>query len=140
MSNTRTDSSSPLGEGHAPSVDPWKGLRGIMAGTLVLEAIVIGLVLTVIARVDDGAHFQTWKVVFVSTLAIAMLVASGLQRRSWAIPMNLVLAGLAVAGWVVHWSMGVSGLMFAVVWVYVLFLRRDLTRRIAGGFLASQHD
>ena len=35
----------PRGTAHEPSVDPWKGLRGIMAGTLVLEAIVIGLVL-----------------------------------------------------------------------------------------------
>ena len=34
----------PRGTAHEPSVDPWKGLRGIMAGTLVLEAIVIGLV------------------------------------------------------------------------------------------------
>ena len=121
-------------------MDPWKGLRGIMAGTLVLEAIVIGLVLTVIARLDDGAHFQPWKVWFVSLLAIAMLVASGLQRRPWAIPMNLTLAALAVAGWAVHWSMGVSGLLFATVWAYILFLRRDLAARMAGGYLPSQHD
>ena len=129
----------PRGTAHEPSVDPWKGLRGIMAGTLVLEAIVIGLVLTVIARLDDGAHFQPWKVWFVSLLAIAMLVASGLQRKPWAIPMNLTLAALAVAGWAVHWSM-VSGLLFATVWAYILFLRRDLAGRMAGGYLPSQHD
>lgn len=131
---------NPLDTAHEPSVDLWKGLRGIMAGTLVLEAIVIGLVLTVIARVDGGAHFQSWKVWFVSVLALAMIVASGLQRRPWAIPLNLTLAGLAVAGWVVHWSMGVSGLLFAAVWLYILYLRRDLSRRMAGGFLPSQHD
>lgn len=131
---------NPLDTAHEPSVDLWKGLRGIMAGTLVLEAIVIGLVLTVIARVDGGAHFQSWKVWFVSLLAIAMIVASGLQRRPWAIPMNLTLAGLAVAGWAVHWSMGVCGLLFAAVWAYVLYLRRDLARRMAGGYLPSQHD
>lgn len=126
---------------HAPSVDPWKGLRGIMAGTLFLEAIVIGLVLTVIARLDDGAHFQSWKVWFVSLLAVAMIAAAGLQRRPWAIPMNIVLATLAVVpGWIVHWSMGVCGLMFAAVWAYILYLRYDLSRRIAGGYLPSQHD
>jgi len=131
---------SPLDSAHEPSVDLWKGLRGIMAGTLVLEAIVIGLVLTVIARVDDGAHFQAWKVWFVSLLAVAMVVASGLQRRPWAIPLNLTLAGLAVAGWAVHWSMGVCGLLFAAVWGYILYLRRDLRQRMAGGYLPSQHD
>lgn len=131
----------PRADAHEPSVDLWKGLRGIMAGTLVLEAIVIGLVLTVIARLDDGAHFQTWKVVFVSLLAIVMIVASGLQRKPWAIPMNVVLATLAVVpGWIVHWSMGVCGLMFAAVWAYILYLRWDLARRLAGGFLPSQHD
>lgn len=145
MSNPETgDSAGPAtgpGRAHAPSVDPWKGLRGIMAGTLVLEAIVIGLVLTVIARLDGGAHFQTWKVVFVSVLAIVMIVASGLQRKPWAIPMNVALATLAVIpGWIVHWSMGVCGLMFAAVWAYILYLRWDLARRMAGGFLPSQHD
>lgn len=122
----------------APPVDPWKGLRGIMAGTLVLEAIVIGLVLTVIARLDGGAHFQPWKVWYVSLLAVAMIVAAGLQRKPWAIPMNLTLAGLAVAGWAVHWSMGVCGLLFAVVWAYILYLRRDVQRRVAAGQLPSQ--
>lgn len=122
----------------APPVDPWKGLRGIMAGTLVLEAIVIGLVLTVIARVDGGAHFQPWKVWYVSLLAVAMIVAAGLQRRSWAVPMNITLAGLAVAGWAVHWSMGVCGVMFAVVWAYILYLRRDVERRVVAGQLPSQ--
>jgi FtsH-binding integral membrane protein len=137
---TDTGSVDPAATAHEPSVDPWKGLRGIMAGTLILEAIVIGLVLTVIARVDDGEHFQPWKVWFVSLLAVAMVVASGLQRRPWAIPLNLTLAGLAVAGWAVHWSMGVCGLMFAAVWAYILYLRRDLSRRMAGGYLPSQHD
>ena len=134
------DRTGPHGPGHEPSVDPWKGLRGIMAGTLFLEAIVIGLVLTVIARVDDGAHFQAWKVWYVSLLAVAMLVAAGLQRRPWALALNLTLAALAVAGFVVHWSMGVSGILFAVVWAYILYLRADLARRIEGGYLASQHD
>ena len=32
------------------------------------------------------------------------------------------------------------GLMFAAVWAYILYLRRDLTRRMAGGYLPSQHD
>lgn len=131
---------SPRGAGHEPSVDPWKGLRGIMAGTLFLEAIVIGLVLTVIARVDDGAHFQPWKVWYVSLLAVAMIVAAGLQRRPWALALNLTLAALAVAGFAVHWSMGICGILFAVVWAYILYLRSDLTRRIDGGYLASQHD
>lgn len=132
------DTAAREGPTPAAPVDPWKGLRGIMAGTLVLEAIVIGLVLTVIARIDGGAHFQPWKVWYVSLLAVAMVVAAGLQRRPWAIPLNLTLAGLAVAGWAVHWSMGVCGLMFAVVWAYIFYLRGDVARRVEAGQLPSQ--
>lgn len=140
-STDRPQPTPPLGEGfHEPSVDPWKGLRGVMAGTLVMEAIVIGLVLTVISRVDAGAHFQTWKVVYVAALAVAMCVASGMQRRPFALALDLVLAGLAVLGFVVHPSMGICGLMFAAVWAYILWLRRDLQQRIDRGFLASQYD
>ena len=31
----------PLGPGQAPANDPLKGLRGVMAGTHIMEAIVI---------------------------------------------------------------------------------------------------
>ena len=139
--NDREAGTTPTpGQWHEPSVDPWTGLRGVMAGPLVMEAIVIGLVLTVIARVDSGTHFQTWKVGYVAGLAVAMCVAAGFQRRPWAIGLNLALAALAGAGFVVHPSRGICGLMFAAVWAYVLYLRRDLQQRIDRGFLASQHD
>ena len=122
----------------APSVDPWKGYRGILAGTLVLEAITIGLVLTVITTVDDGSYGDTWRIIYVSVLAIAMVVAAGLQRRPWAMGLNLTLVGLAVAGFVVHWSMGVVGVIFALVWAFLLWAKNQIEKRIAGGYLASQ--
>ena len=34
--------------------DPWKSFRGIMAGTLILEAIVVLLALPVVARGGAG--------------------------------------------------------------------------------------
>ncbi|MGB6274659.1 MAG: DUF4233 domain-containing protein, partial [Rhodococcus sp. (in: high G+C Gram-positive bacteria)] len=40
-----------------PLNDPWKGFRGVCAGTLVLEAIVVLLSLPVVAVVGGGA---TW--------------------------------------------------------------------------------
>lgn len=122
-----------------PAVDPWKGFRGVCAGTLVMQAIVILLVLTVIARIDEGAHMVGWKIAYVVVLGLTMIVASGLQRKPWAMALNLTLAGLSVLGWIVHYSMGVVGIFFLIVWVYVLFLRSSLQKRIEGGYLPSQH-
>lgn len=131
---------SPLGSGHEPTRDPWKGFRGVCSGTLVLEAIVVLLVLTVVARVDGGTHMAAWKAVYIVVLAVAMILACGVQKKPWALVLDLVLAVLVVAGFAVHVTMGIVGIIFLAVWLYLLYLRGQLRRRIAGGFLESQHD
>ncbi len=35
----------------APATDPWRGLRGVMAGTLVLEVIVMVLTFPIVAKI-----------------------------------------------------------------------------------------
>lgn len=122
-----------------PSIDPWKGFRGVCSGTLVLEAIVMLLVLTVIGRVDDGVHLVAWKVIYVLAVAVGMIAACAFQSKPYAMPLNLGLAVAAVVGFVVHPSMGIAGIFFLLVWVYLLYLRSSLRKRIAGGYLPSQH-
>ena len=43
-------------------LDPLRGLRGIFAGTLVMEAIVVGLALLVVNRI--GAGFDDGRLVY----------------------------------------------------------------------------
>lgn len=129
----------PLGRGHEPAKDPMKGIRGIMAGTLVMEAITIALVLTVILRVDDGAYWTTFNWVYVSAVALAMFIAAFLQRFSWAIPMNIALQVVAFAGIFVHPSMGIVAGIFILVWAYLLYLRSMLVARMERGLLTTQH-
>lgn len=131
------DEPSP-GTVRAPSRDPWKGLRGVMAGTLVLEAIVVLLALPVVATVGGG--LSVFSGVYVGGLGVAMIVASGLQRRPWALGLNLTLQVLAVAGFFIHPALGVMGLMFAALWAYLMYLRRDVQQRMAAGTLPSQQD
>lgn len=119
-----------------PNRDPWKGLRGVMAGTLVLEAIVVLLALPVVATTGGGLSAVSTG--FVVGLGVAMIVLSGLQRRSWALPANLVLAGLAVVGFVINVPLGVVGVIFAVVWGYLMYLRRDVLARMNAGRLPGQ--
>lgn len=119
-----------------PTTDPWKGFRGVMAGTLVLEAIVVLLVLPVIATLGGGLTPLSGG--YVIGLAVLMILGAGVQGRSWAIPFNLTLQGLAVLGFVIDPALGAVGVLFALVWAYVLYLRKDIKDREARGLLPGQ--
>jgi hypothetical protein len=109
--------------------DPWKGLRGIMAGTLFMEAIVVALALPVVAKLGGGISSAAgW---IVGLLALAMLLAAFVQRRSWGLWAALALQAAMIACWPLVPALGGLGLIFAAVWAYLLWLRHDLARRIA---------
>ncbi|MFI9505036.1 DUF4233 domain-containing protein [Nocardia sp. NPDC052566] len=116
--------------------DPWKGLRGVMAGTLILEAIVVLLALPVVAAVGGGV---TWlSGTYLVLIAVLMILGAGLQRRPWAVPFNLGLQVLVILGLFIHLSIGVIGVLFAAVWAFILILRSDVKRRMDNGMLPSQ--
>lgn len=129
----------PLGPGHAPEKDPMKGLRGIMAGTLLMEAITLYLVLTVILQVDDGLYWTTFNWVYVTVVATAHLLMAFLQRLPFALPINLLLQVFALAGFFIHPSMGIVALLFIAAWWYLLHLRKVMLERMKRGLLPSQH-
>ncbi|WP_280253286.1 DUF4233 domain-containing protein [Nocardia abscessus] len=119
-----------------PATDPWKGFRGVMAGTLVLEAIVVLLALPVVADVGGGV---TWiSGTYLVALAVVMFLGAGLQRRSWALPFNLALQVFVLLGGFIHLSIGVIGVVFGVVWGFILVLRADVRGRMEKGLLPSQ--
>ena len=116
--------------------DPWRGLRGVFAGTLVMEAIVVGLALLVVGRLGGGLGTAGgW---YTGLLALAMVVASGLQRRPWGLALALALQVAMVWGWFAHPALGVAGLLFCVVWGFLLYFRRAVARRMAEGTLPAQ--
>lgn len=119
-----------------PAADPWKGLRGVMAGALVLEAITVLLALPVVASVGGGLAW--WSVACLVGLAVLMILGAGLQRRSWALPFNLGLQVLLLLGGFIHISIFVIGVVFAAVWAFILVLRSDVRRRMERGLLPSQ--
>ncbi|MCJ0893005.1 DUF4233 domain-containing protein [Rhodococcus sp. ARC_M12] len=121
-----------------PTNDPWKGFRGVCAGTLVLEAIVVLLSLPVVAVVGGGA---TWfSTIYIVLLAVAMIAGAGKQGEPWAMKFNLILQVFVLLGTVFHLSIGIVGLIFIAVWLYLLYLRRDITERIRRGMLPGQRD
>ena len=116
--------------------DPTKGLRGVYAALLVLEAIVVGLALLVLPKFGAGA--TPLGVALIGGLAVAMVVASGLQRRSWGLPLALVLQAATVACGLLVPALGIMGLVFVVGWTGVLLMARVVRRRYARGELPAQ--
>lgn len=123
-------------EPDAPLRDPWKGLRGVMAGILILEAIVVALALLVVARLGGG--LGTGQGALVMGLVAALLVAVALVRFRWGLWVALALQAALIACWVVQTALGLLGVVFALVWTYVLWVRHDVARRLAEGSLPGQ--
>ncbi len=133
---------SETGEGGSefkpPATDPWKGFRGVMAGTLVLEAIVVLLALPVVSTVGGGLGW--FSTLYLVGMAVAFVLAAGMQGRPQAIQINLALQVFVLLGGFIHLSIAIVGVVFLAVWIYLLYLRRDITRRIERGMLRGQRD
>lgn len=120
-----------------PPTDPMKGIRGIFAATLILEAIVVLLSLLVLSKFGDGA--TPVGVTTMLAIALAMILASGVQRRPWGLPVALGLQLVTiVAGFLLVTALGIMGIVFAIVWGVLLWMRWDVRRKMERGLLPSQ--
>lgn len=74
---------------------------------------------------SDGGLGVT-RTVLLIVLAVVLVAAAGLQRRSWGIGVGSVLQVVFLLTGIWLLTMLVVGAIFAAIWVRVLFLRRDL--------------
>lgn len=122
-----------------PPTDPMKGARGVFAATLILEAIVVLLALLVLPRFGSGSTALGFGVI--TGLAVAMIVVSGLQRRSWGLGAAVALQVLlVVAALLFVPSLVVVAAAFVIVFAVLLWMRREVARRMAAGTLPSQQE
>ncbi|OBK21813.1 hypothetical protein A5634_09515 [Mycobacterium asiaticum] len=120
----------PAGSGDTPPPpDPWKSFAGVMAGTLILEVIVVLLAIPVVGAVGGGLNAASLG--YLIGFAVLLVVLAGLQRRPWAIWANLGVQVLLVAGFVVYPAVGFMGLLFTAVWALIAYLRAEVRRRQA---------
>ena len=93
-----------------PTNDPWKGLRGVMAGTMILEVIVVILAFPIVWRLGDGLTWLSGG--YLTLVVIAMILAAGMQGRPYAINLDLGLQVVLIIGGLFHWSIAGVGVVF----------------------------
>ncbi|SDD52576.1 DUF4233 domain-containing protein [Actinokineospora iranica] len=119
-----------------PPPDPMKGFRGVMAAMLILEAIVVLLALLVVAKMDGGV--AGWQGGLVGGLALAMILACGFVGRPWGIWLAVALQAVMILGYFAVPTLGAVGVLFGLAWAWMIWLRNDVTKRMAEGRLPSQ--
>lgn len=120
-----------------PATDPWKGFRGIMAAVLILEAIVVGLTFPVVAKLTQ--HGVTWASgLYLGVVCLLLILLSGMQRRPHALAINLAMQVPVILGGLFQVSIAVVGVVFLCVWIYIVYIKRDVERRIERGQLPGQ--
>jgi hypothetical protein len=102
--------------------NPERAVRGLGAGTLSLEALVLLLAIQPIRVVGGDLGGATIAVIV--ALAVAAVVLAGMMRRHWAWHAGTVLQGALMLAGLLHWSLLALGIIFAVVWGYALHVRR----------------
>ena len=86
-------------EGPSQPADPWKSFSAVMAATLILEAIVVLLAIPVVGAVGGGLNPASLS--YLIGLAALLILLTGLQRRPWAIWVNLAVQVVLLAGFAV---------------------------------------
>jgi hypothetical protein len=104
--------------------NPAAAVRGLGAAALAIEALVLLLAIQPIRVL--GGSLSGWAVVAVVGLAVLAGVLAGLTKREWAWHAGTVLQGLLLVSGLLHWSLFVLGVIFGLVWVYVLHVRRAI--------------
>ena len=132
------ESGDTAGEFGPPTKDPWKSFRGVMAGTLILEAIVVLLALPVVAVVGGGLTAASAG--FIIGLAVLMILGAGIQGKPWAMGFNVAMQVILLFGFFVHPSIAGVAITFGIVWGYLVYLQRDIKRRMDKGLLPGQRD
>lgn len=101
-----------------------RATRGVMAGILGLEAIIVLLVPRAIAFTSHGLN--TTDTVVLIALAVVLVLAAGLVRRPWGIAVGSAMQVVFTASGVFITTMFVVGAIFALIWWRVLVLRHDV--------------
>ncbi len=104
--------------------NPEAAVRGLGAGTLALEAIVLLLAIQPIRIM--GGDLSGTGIGVVIALAVLAIVLAGSMRCPWAWHAATALQVLLLASGLLHWSLAALGLIFGATWAYATSVRRKI--------------
>ena len=107
--------------------NPIAAVRGVGAGALAIEAVILLLALVPL-RVLDVRHTSV-AIGCVLGIAVLCVLLAGMMRREWAWKAGIVPPILVIACGYFHFSLAVIGVLFLLVWLYVLSVRRTVMGR-----------
>jgi tellurite resistance protein TehA-like permease len=107
-----------------------------MAGTLILESIVVLLALPVVSVVGGG--LSAGSTAYLVGVAVVLILMAGVQGRPWALKANIGIQFVLVAGAFIHITIGFIGVLFVLVWVLIAYLKAEVKRRQERGLLPGQ--
>jgi len=107
--------------------NPAAAARGVGAAALASEAVVLLLAIQPMRVL--GARLTGVAIGSIVVLAVVCLALAGLLRHGWAwYAAGVVQVVLFAFGFVFHPSLGVLGILFGLLWLYVLNVRRTVLR------------
>lgn len=104
--------------------NPEGAVRGLGAGTLIMEAVILLLAIQPIRLL--GGELGPVAIGLVITLTVAAIALAGLMRRPWAWHGGSALQIALLAGGFLHWSLAALGVIFGLVWFYALHVRKTI--------------
>jgi hypothetical protein len=116
-----------------PAPDPERGLRGAMSAMLIFEALTV--LLSIPVAKNTGSGTGPLGVVIICTLALAMIATCAIIRRPFAVGVIIGLQLVMVACWFISVPLGIMGVIFALCWGVIFYLRREYRRRVAAGIV-----
>jgi Protein of unknown function (DUF4233) len=106
--------------------NPAAAVRGVGAGALAMEALV--LLLAIAPLVKLGGHLTGAAIGAILALAAACVLLAGLLRYPWAWWAGGVVQVALLGCGLLHLALAVLGVLFGGVWGYVLYVRGSVLR------------
>jgi len=104
--------------------NPQAAVRGVGAGALCVEALV--LLLAIVPLHVLGVRHAGWAVGAVVALAVMCVLLAGVLRYAVAWTLGIVVQVLLIACGYFHIALAIAGVLFLLLWLYVLSVRRTV--------------
>lgn len=125
MTDERPENSAPP-QPTSGLKNPAAAARGVAMGTLGLEFVVVLLSLQPIRTLNPDVSGAALGLV--AALAVACLVVAALLRYPWGWHLGTALQVAFILTGFLQYAMFILGVLFLLVWLYVLKVRADLRK------------